>query len=222
MADIFVSYSKQDRMLALRLSSWLEAQGWTTWRDKSLVADDTRNENIEELNRARAVIVLWSADSVASPHILHEAIVARDANKLLHVKTAEVDRRRIPISLKNEAVLDAHDLPSIGRAVAGILGGHPAVRHVQPGEAQSLAVAGPGRDPKRALVITRRTMETGQEAIELRASLQRTQRKRAALVAIASSLAALAVVALLASVLTDAISSAQSGLAKLLAIARAR
>jgi hypothetical protein len=209
-------------MLALRLSSWLEAQGWTTWRDKSLVADDTRNENIAELNRARAVIVLWSVDSVGSPHILYEAIVARDARKLLHVKAADVDHRRIPISLKNEVVLDAHDLPSIGRAVAGILGGGPAVRHVQLGEAQSLAVADPGRDHKRALVITRLTMETGQEAVELRASLQRVQRKRAALVAIGACLATLAVVALLASLLTDAIPSAQSGLSKLLAIARAR
>ena len=96
MANIFVSYSKQDRVLALKLSSWLEAQGWTTWRDKTVVADGIRDENVTELNQARAVIVLWSAASVDSPHILHEAIAARDAKKLLHVKVSGLDRTTDP------------------------------------------------------------------------------------------------------------------------------
>src|SRR6476660_6636099 len=78
MADIFISYSKQDRVLALKLSAWLEAQGWTTWQDKSVVADDIRDENIAELHKARVVIVLWSTASVGSVHILQEAIAARD------------------------------------------------------------------------------------------------------------------------------------------------
>ena len=216
MADIFVSYSKQDRLLALKLSSWLETQGWTTWRDKTVVADDIRDENVTELNQARAVIVLWSAASVGSPHILHEAIAARDAKKLLHVKVSGLDRQRIPVSLGDQVVPDAHDLPSIGRAVAGILGSRPAVRHL--GDAQSFMVAGPRPDPKRGLAITRRTRETAQEAIELRASLRRAQRKRAALLVLASAcLAALAAAVLFGNALTDALSSAQSGLTKLLA-----
>ena len=168
-----------------------------------------------ELNQARAVIVLWSAASVDSPHILHEAIAARDAKKLLHVKVSELDWQRIPVSLGDQVVLDANDLPSIGRAVAGILGSSPAVRHSQSGDAQSFVLASSRRDPRPGLLITRRTRETAQEAIELRASLQRALRRRAAL--LATCLAALTVVALFGNVLTDALSSAQSGLTKLLA-----
>jgi TIR domain-containing protein len=218
MADIFVSYSKQDRVLALKLSTWLEAQGWTTWRDKTVVADDICNENVTELNQAGAVIVIWSAASVGSPHILHEAIAARDARKLLHVKVSGLDGKRIPVSLRDQVVLDAHDLPSVSRAVAGILRGSPAVRQLPLGDAQSVVVAGPRREPRHGLLITRRTRETAQEAIELRASLRRTQLRRAVLLAMAATcLAALTVVVLFGNVLTNAVSSAQSGLTKLLA-----
>jgi hypothetical protein len=31
MADIFISYSKADHALALKLSAFLEAEGWTVW-----------------------------------------------------------------------------------------------------------------------------------------------------------------------------------------------
>jgi hypothetical protein len=152
MADIFVSYSKQDRVLALKLSTWLEAQGWTTWRDKTVVADDVRSNNVTELNQARAVIVIWSAASVGSPQILHEAIAARDARKLLHVKDSGLDGRRIPVSLRDQVVLDAHDLSSIARAVAGILGSSPAVRQPPSRDAQSVVDTGPRRDPGHRLL----------------------------------------------------------------------
>lgn len=36
MADIFISYSKADRPLALKLAAMLEAEGWKTWWDTSL------------------------------------------------------------------------------------------------------------------------------------------------------------------------------------------
>jgi hypothetical protein len=216
MADIFVSYSKQDRVHALKLSSWLEAQCWTTWRDKTVVADGIRDENVTELNQARVVIVLWSAASVGSPHILHEAIAARDAKKLLHVKVAGLDRQRIPVSLGDQVVLDAHDLRSIGQAVAGVLG--PAVRYSPSDDAQSFVLAGSRLDPRPELFITRRTRETAQEAIELRASLKRALRRRAALLAMGfTCLGALTMVMLVGNVLIDALSSAQSGLTKLLA-----
>src|SRR4029077_6010058 len=40
MADIFISYSKADHALALKLSAFLEAEGWSVWWDKSLGAAD--------------------------------------------------------------------------------------------------------------------------------------------------------------------------------------
>lgn len=218
MADIFVSYSKQDRVHALKLSSWLESQGWTTWRDKTVGTDGIREENVTELYQARAVIVLWSAASVGSPHILHEAITARDSKKLLHVKVSGLDRQRIPVSLGDQVVLDAHNLRSIGQAVAGILGNGPAVRHSQSGDAQDFVLAGSRLNPRPALLITRRTREAAQEAIDLRASLERALQRRAVFLAMGfACLTALTVAVLFGNVSIDALSSAQSGLTKLLA-----
>jgi hypothetical protein len=33
MADIFISYSKSDQPLAVKLSVFLESEGWTVWWD---------------------------------------------------------------------------------------------------------------------------------------------------------------------------------------------
>jgi TIR domain-containing protein len=219
MADIFVSYSKLDRVLALKLSSWLEEQGWTTWRDKTVIADDMRDEVLAQLSQARVVIVLWSAASVGSPHILHEAITARDAGKLLHVKVTGFDRRRIPLSIADQAVLDADDLGSIGRAVASVLGGTSAARQLEAGAVPSVVIAGPPRDLRAGPVITRRTRETAQEAVELRATLNRTQQRRGVLLAAGSAcFVAFVAIVLYKDALTDAVSVAQSGMIKLLAL----
>src|SRR5215471_3151457 len=54
MADIFISYSKADRTLVLRLSSYLEAEGWKVWWDKSLSAgDEFRDEIMKQIASAR-------------------------------------------------------------------------------------------------------------------------------------------------------------------------
>jgi hypothetical protein len=46
MADIFISYSKGDQVLALKLSTFLESEGWTVWWDKGLGAADLYREEI--------------------------------------------------------------------------------------------------------------------------------------------------------------------------------
>ena len=261
MADIFISYSKQDRALALELSAWLEERGWTTWLDKAIVADAVRDETITELRKARVVIVLWSAASVGSAHILHEAITARDANKLVHVKVSELARQRIPVSLGGRVVLDADDLPSIGGALSSVLKGRPVPLRVRLAEAQGFAVgapstigpqqdvpaaekpervplverahltradgdlglgfsiAGPRRNQKRELVLTKRTMLTGREASEHRESARLAQRKSIALLATGSAcVAALTVAVVFRSGLSDALSNALDGMTKLLAM----
>ena len=46
MSDIFISYSKADHALALKLSAFLEAEGWSVWWDKSLAAADLYRDEI--------------------------------------------------------------------------------------------------------------------------------------------------------------------------------
>jgi hypothetical protein len=52
MADVFVSYAKADRSLALKLVAMLEAEGWKVWWDTSLaIGDDFRNVLWTRLSR---------------------------------------------------------------------------------------------------------------------------------------------------------------------------
>ena len=97
MADIFVSYSKQDRDLALKLSAFLEGHGWSVWWDRSLAAgDEFRDEIMKQLGLARAVIVIWSENSIGSNWVRSEAGRAQAAQKLIPVKVASIGYEDIP------------------------------------------------------------------------------------------------------------------------------
>jgi hypothetical protein len=248
MADIFISNSKQDLVLALKLSAWLEAQGWTTWRDKTVVSDEIRDENIAELRKARVVIVLWSAASVVSAHILYEAIAARDANKLVHVKVSGLSRQRIPVSVEDRMVLDADDLPSIGRAISSVPKDRPILHRVdmlastiaprqdvravkgpallveraQPrrlDDGREPSIAGPRGNLKRELVITKRTREVGREASEQWQSLRLGRQKRTVLLTMGSAcVAALTVGVVFRNELSDALANALNEMSKFLAL----
>jgi hypothetical protein len=97
MADVFISYAKADRPLALKLAAMLEAEGWKTWWDTSLIpGDDFRNEIMTELGRARAVIVIWTDASVKSDWVRSEAGRAQADRKLIPVKLEHLTYKDLP------------------------------------------------------------------------------------------------------------------------------
>jgi len=98
MSDIFISYSKADHALALKLSAFLEAEGWSVWWDKSLAAADLyRDEIMKQLAAARAVITIWTENSVKSDWVRAEAGRAKAEGKLIPVKTPDVAYADIPL-----------------------------------------------------------------------------------------------------------------------------
>jgi TIR domain len=118
MADIFISYAKDDQPLAQSLSAWLEAQGWTTWWITNQLGDNKAREPIlAELNKSRVVVVLWSKASIASPFVVHQAIAGRDAHKLLDVIVPGFQREHVPLGLRGRSLLKALDQRVIETAV---------------------------------------------------------------------------------------------------------
>ena len=97
MADIFISYAKADRPLALKLVAMLEAEGWKVWWDTSLaIGDDFRNEIMTQLGRARAVIVIWTDTSIKSDWVRSEAGRAQADRKLIPVKLEHLTYKDLP------------------------------------------------------------------------------------------------------------------------------
>ena len=118
MADVFICYSKQDQPLAQRLSEWLETQGWTTWwLTNQLGGNEAREVALAELGKSRVVVVLWSKASIASPFVVHQAIAARDAHKLLDVIVPGFQREHVPLGLRGRSLLKSLDQRVIAAAV---------------------------------------------------------------------------------------------------------
>ena len=94
---IFISYSKADPEPTRALADFLTAQGYTVWWDTNLTSGEVFREVIDrELAAADAAIVIWTAHSVASNWVISEADDAARRNKLITVRTANLEPWRIP------------------------------------------------------------------------------------------------------------------------------
>lgn len=93
MADIFISYNREDRATAQRFADALVAQGFDVWWDASLHAGEVFDQVIEEtLRQAKAVVVLWSRHSVASRWVRAEATSADRYGTLAPVMIEDCER----------------------------------------------------------------------------------------------------------------------------------
>src|SRR5262245_48622297 len=80
------------------LAAYLESEGWTVWWDTNLaVGDAYRDEIMKQLAAARAVIVLWTPNSIRSDFVRAEAGRAKADGKLIPVKTDDVEYTEIPL-----------------------------------------------------------------------------------------------------------------------------
>ena len=105
MADVFISYAREDADIAGRFAEAFQAAGLSVWWDDALRSGEAFDESIERaLREAGAVVVLWSASSVASRWVRAEATQA-DRSRTLVPVTIEPCQRPIIFELTHTADL---------------------------------------------------------------------------------------------------------------------
>lgn len=83
MSDIFISYAREDAAHAERLGAALAAAGFSCWWDRDIVSGARYlHETETRLREAKAVVVIWSKESIRSHWVADEAGAGRDDGRL--------------------------------------------------------------------------------------------------------------------------------------------
>ncbi|MGH6705361.1 MAG: toll/interleukin-1 receptor domain-containing protein, partial [Sphingomicrobium sp.] len=92
MASVFLSYDREDVGKARSVAHALEKTGHSVWWDRHIRSGAQYTKEIEEaLERADAVVVLWSEQSVESAWVRDEAATGRDSGRLVPVLIDKVE-----------------------------------------------------------------------------------------------------------------------------------
>lgn len=87
MADIFISYSRSDRDRCTAIRDALNALKVNVWSDARIGAGSQFDREIErEIAAARALLVLWSEESVESDWVRNEARTGKEDGRLVAVQ----------------------------------------------------------------------------------------------------------------------------------------
>jgi ubiquinone/menaquinone biosynthesis C-methylase UbiE len=104
MTDIFISYAEEDREVARKISKLFEDGGWSVWWDRKIPAGKTWRNVLEHvLQNMRCMVVLWSANSIASEWVKEEAEEGKSQGKLVPVLIESV---KLPIGFRTIQAAD--------------------------------------------------------------------------------------------------------------------
>ncbi|MEY2853268.1 MAG: hypothetical protein RL030_400, partial [Pseudomonadota bacterium] len=105
LADVFLSYSRDDQPTARYFAEGFQREGLTVWWDQTLDAGEAFDRVTERaLDDAKSVVVLWSKRSVESRWVRAEATQAQADNRLVPVMI-EPCKRPIMFELTHTADL---------------------------------------------------------------------------------------------------------------------
>ena len=98
MADIFISYAREDRNIVAPLTRILMNRGWSVWWDVEMIPGRRFAEAIQqELTRAKCIIVVWTSDSVKSEWVWNEAQEGKARGILLPIQFEEI---KLPLGFR--------------------------------------------------------------------------------------------------------------------------
>jgi hypothetical protein len=178
MADIFLSYAREDREVARKLSVLLEHAGWSVWWDRRIPAGRTWRDVLEEaLRDMGCMVVLWTSHSVDSDWVREEAEEARARRKLVPVLIEAVNP---PVGFRTIQAADLTDWDGVGESpgarqliadLALLIGKPPAKTPVAPtllvsNSSADVAIDTESRDAPRAKPSSRPQDRSGVRAAD--------------------------------------------------------
>lgn len=129
MADIFISYAREDSDIAARLAGVFQDRGYSVWWDRNMPVGRSFSDVIDsELDSAACVVVLWSPTSVRSDWVLAEAAEGAARKILIPI---QIGSSRLPLEFRrlHAASLDGwsggtdhHGIKGCIDAVANVVG----------------------------------------------------------------------------------------------------
>lgn len=110
MSDIVISYASKDKDLCVKMVRCLSAHGgWDVWWDDAIRLDRPLSGAIRaEIRQAKAVVVLWTPQSVDSEWVQAEAETARKCGNLISVRMGG-KTFDIPMPFGTRHILDLSD-----------------------------------------------------------------------------------------------------------------
>lgn len=148
MADIFVSYSREERGLVQGLSTHLARLGWSVWWDRHILAGTDYDNVIErEIDCAKCIIVLWSPNSITSRWVKTEAGEGLKRGVLIPVSIGDVTP---PLAFRNIQAVEFGSEPLLpaSESFGNLLNALEAVLGPPPGAAP--AAVPPTRESQKA------------------------------------------------------------------------
>lgn len=89
MADVFISYKREERAQVERIAERLKGLGLSVWFDSRLPSGESFDEEINrEIHDAKCVLVCWSPGAVQSQWVRAEAAIGRERDVLATVMLA--------------------------------------------------------------------------------------------------------------------------------------
>jgi len=136
LTDVFISYARADKARVEGLVAALQANGWTIWWDAEVSPGEEFDDVIAAaLERAKAVLVVWTPTSVASGWVRGEARVGADRGILVPVR---FERAQLPIDARAIHTIDLDDwdydthspaLQQVCQSIAALLSRTPPTKN---------------------------------------------------------------------------------------------
>lgn len=171
MADIFISYARDDLERVRPIAKALEAHGWDVWWDiESIRAGQSFNQAIRKaLRQAKCVVVLWSKTSAESEYVEAEAYWAKKNKKLVSVVIDDGLELPVPFNTTHSDNLSGWSGDTTAPEFKKLISDLTAISGIPPAE-KARRMAAEQIEPEQQMSIAREPLQKSLEIMAKRTS----------------------------------------------------